>query len=228
MRPRRAKPAAMKLFLDTANLDELRTETALTVIDGVTTNPSLLAKEGMPPEDQIRRICEIVKGDVSAPVMATEVTEMVREGRRLAAIASNVVVKVPLTPEGIAAVAVLAKENIRTNVTLCFSAAQALLAAKTGASMVSPFIGRVDDLGWPGVKLVEDIVTIYRNYGYKTELLAASIRGPLHLTEAAKAGAHIATLSPKVFHQLFLHPLTNVGLEQFLRDHKESFEAVGA
>jgi transaldolase len=218
----------MKLFLDTANLDELRQETALGIIDGVTTNPSLLAKEGVAPEDQIRRICEIVKGDVSAPVMATEATEMVREGRRFAAIASNVVVKVPLTREGIAAVAVLAKENIRTNVTLCFSAAQALLAAKAGASMVSPFIGRVDDLGWPGVKLVEDIVTIYRNYGYKTELLAASIRGPLHLTEAAKAGAHIATLSPKVFHQLFLHPLTNVGLEQFLRDHKESFEAVGA
>lgn len=218
----------MKFFLDTANLDELKKAAALGIIDGVTTNPSLIAKEGVPIEDQIRRICGIIDGDISAEVVSTTSKEMIEEGRRLSRIHKNVVVKVPLVREGIAACSALSKEGIRTNVTLCFSAAQALMAAKAGAYIVSPFIGRIDDIGWPGMDLIRDIVTVYRNYGFKTKVLAASIRGPLHVTEAAKAGADIATIPFKVLDQLFNHPLTEKGLEQFLNDYNKAFELVRA
>ena len=218
----------MKFFLDSANLDELKKASAWGVVDGVTTNPSLIAKEGIPVEDQVRRICEIFDGDVSAEVVATTAREMVDEGKRLARIHRNVVVKVPLIEEGIKAVSILSKDGVRTNVTLCFSAAQALMAAKAGAYIVSPFIGRIDDIGWPGMDLIRDIVTIYSNYGFKTQVLAASVRGGLHVVDAAKAGAHIATLPYKVMQQLFHHPLTEKGLEQFLADHRKVFELVEA
>jgi len=218
----------MKFFLDSANLVELKKAIEWGVIDGVTTNPSLIAREGVPVEEQVRRICELIDGDVSAEVVSASSREMVEEGRRLAKIHKNVVVKVPMIEEGIKAVSTLSKEGIRTNVTLCFSAAQALLAAKAGASMVSPFIGRIDDLGWPGLDLIRDIVTIYRNYGYKTQILAASIRGTLDVVDAAKAGAHIGTMPYKVLEQMFHHPLTEKGLAQFLEDHRKAFELVTA
>src|SRR5579884_2053812 len=213
----------MKIFLDTANLDELRKGAAWGVVDGVTTNPTLIAKEGVPMEEQIRKICDIVDGDISAEVVSTTSKEIIEEGRRLSKIHKNIVVKVPLIQEGIVAVSALAKEGIRTNVTLCFSAAQALLAAKAGAYIISPFIGRVDDVGWPGMELINDIVTIYKNYGYNTQVLAASIRGPMHVIDAAKAGAHIATMPFKVLDQLFHHPLTDKGLDQFLKDYRKAF-----
>ncbi|MBV9761496.1 MAG: fructose-6-phosphate aldolase [Acidobacteriaceae bacterium] len=218
----------MKFFLDTANLDEIRKAVPLGIVDGVTTNPSLMAREGIAIEDQIRKISGIIDGDISAEVVSSTAKEMIVEGRGLAKIHRNIVVKVPLIPEGIAAVSALTKEGIRTNVTLCFSAAQALLAAKAGAYIVSPFIGRVDDIGWPGMDLIRDIVTIYNNYGYKTQVLAASIRGPLHVVDAAKAGAHIATMPLKVLHQMFHHPLTEKGLEEFLKDHNRAFQLAGA
>lgn len=218
----------MKFFLDSANVEELKKAAEWGIIDGVTTNPSLIAKEGVPIEEQIRKICGVFDGDVSAEVISTNAEEMFDEGRRLAKVHANVVVKVPMIPEGIKAVSRLSKEGIRTNVTLCFSAAQALIAAKAGAYIVSPFIGRVDDLGWPGMDLIRDIVAIYRNYGFKTQVLAASIRGTLHVVEAAKAGAHIGTLPYKVLEQLFQHPLTEKGLEQFLSDHRKAFELVPA
>ena len=214
----------MKIFIDSANLSELRAAAELGIVDGVTTNPSLIAKEGIPAEEQVRKICGIINGDISAEVVSTSAKEMIAEGRLLAKIHKNVVVKVPLIPEGIKAVSALAKEGIRTNVTLCFSAAQALVAAKAGAYIVSPFVGRVDDIGWPGIELIDDIMTIYRNYGYKTQVLAASVRGPLHVIQIAKSGAHIATVTYKVLQQLFHHPLTEKGLEQFLSDHRKAFE----
>lgn len=218
----------MKFFLDSANLAELKNAIEWGVIDGVTTNPSLIAKEGVPVEEQVRRICGIIDGDVSAEVVSTSTREMVEEGRRLAKIHKNIVVKVPLIEEGIKAVSALSKEGIRTNVTLCFSAAQALLAAKAGAYIVSPFIGRIDDIGWPGMDLIRDIVAIYSNYGYRTQILAASIRGTLDVVDAAKAGAHIATLPYKVLTQMGQHPLTEKGLAQFLDDHRKAFELVTA
>ena len=218
----------MKFFLDTANLEDIRKAAPWGIIDGVTTNPSLIAKEGIALEDQVRKICGLVNGDISAEVVSTTSKEMIAEGRRLAKIHSNIVVKIPLISEGIVAVSALAKEGIRTNVTLCFSAAQALLAAKAGAYIISPFIGRIDDIGWPGMDLIRDIVTIYHNYGYKTQVLAASIRGPLHVVEAAKAGAHIATMPLKVLEQMFQHPLTERGLEQFLKDHHKAFQLASA
>jgi transaldolase len=214
----------MKFFLDTANLEEIKKVAGWGIIDGVTTNPSLIAKEGVPLEEQIRRICGIVQGDVSAEVISTTAKEMVAESRVLARIHENVVVKVPLTKEGIIACSLLSKEGVRVNVTLCFSAAQALLAAKAGAYIVSPFVGRVEDIGWPGTKLIEDVVAIFKNYGFPTQVLATSIRGPLQVIESAKAGAHIATLPPKVLDQLFYHPLTEKGLEQFLNDYNKAFE----
>ncbi len=198
------------------------------IVDGVTTNPTLIAKEGVPIEDQIRKIADIVDGDISAEVVSTSSKEMLDEGRKLAKIHKNIVVKVPLIPEGIVAASTFSKEGIRTNVTLCFSAAQALIAAKAGAYIVSPFIGRVDDTGWNGMDLIKDIRTIYANYGYKTQILAASIRGPLHVVDAAKAGAHIATMPYKVLQQLFQHPLTDKGLEQFLADYRKAFDLVTA
>jgi transaldolase len=217
----------MKFFLDTANLDDIRKAAPWGIIDGVTTNPSLIAKEGIAVEDQVRQIAGLIDGDISAEVVSTTSREMIAEGRRLAKIHRNIVVKVPLIQEGIVAVSNLAKEGIRTNVTLCFSAAQALLAAKAGAYIISPFIGRIDDIGWPGMDLIREIVTIYNKYGYKTQILAASIRGPLHVVEAAKAGAHIATMPLKVLEQMFQHPLTEKGLDQFLKDHNRAFQLAG-
>lgn len=214
----------LKFFLDTANLDELCKAAEWGIIDGVTTNPSLIAKEGVAIEDQIRRICDIIDGDVSAEVVSTEANEMVREGRKLAKIHKNVVVKVPLIREGIKACSIMSKEGIRLNVTLCFSAGQALLAAKAGAYIISPFIGRLDDIGTEGMNLIRDIVTIYRNYGFPTQVLAASLRSPMHVIESAKAGAHIGTLPFKVLDMLFQHPLTDKGLEQFLKDYHKVFQ----
>jgi transaldolase len=216
----------MKFFLDSANLSELKSAAELGIIDGVTTNPSLIAKEGVPLEEQVRKICDIIDGDVSAEVVSTSAREMIAEGRRLAKIHKNIVVKVPLVPDGIKAVGALAKEGIRTNVTLCFSAAQALVAAKAGAYIISPFVGRVDDIGWPGIELIDNIMKIYGNYNYKTQVLAASVRGPLHVIDVAKSGVHIVTLTYKVLEQLFHHPLTDKGLEQFLNDHRKAFEMV--
>lgn len=215
----------MKIFLDTANLKELRTAAAWGIVDGVTTNPSLIAKEGNPIEKQIAEICEIVDGDISAEVVATEYDNMIVEGRKLAKIHPNVVVKLPLTRDGIKATATLSKEDIRVNVTLCFTANQAMLAAKAGAYIISPFVGRLDDLGMTGMELVEEIVTIYDNYDYETQVLAASLRSPLHVKEAALIGSHIGTMPFKVLDSLFNHPLTDRGLEQFLKDHAKAFES---
>jgi transaldolase len=213
----------MKFFLDTANLDELKKGAAWGIIDGVTTNPSLIAKEGRPIEEQVRLICDIVDGDVSAEVVSTEATGMISEGRNLAKIHKNIVVKCPLTRDGIKATSTLSKEGIRVKVTLCFSAGQALLAAKAGAYIVSPFVGRLDDIGHTGMDLVRSITQIYRNYGYKTQVLAASLRSPTHVIESALAGAHIGTMPFKVLDQLFNHPLTDKGLEQFLKDWGKVF-----
>jgi transaldolase len=218
----------MKFFLDTANLDELKAGARLGIIDGVTTNPSLIAKEGVPIDEQIRRICEIVDGDVSAEVVSTNADEMLVEGRKLAQIHKNVVVKVPLTRDGIRACSIFSREGIRVNVTLCFSAGQALLAAKAGAYFVSPFVGRVDDIGWNGMDLIREIVLIYKNYGFNTQILAASLRNATHVIEAAKAGAHIGTLPYKVIDALFNHPLTDKGLDQFLKDYAKVFQETPA
>jgi len=214
----------MKFFLDTANLDELRKGASWGIVDGVTTNPSLIAKEGRPLEEQVRLICEIVDGDISAEVIATESAEIVREGRALAKIHRNIVVKCPLTRDGIRATRILSGEGVRINVTLCFSPAQALLAAKAGAYYVSPFVGRLDDVGHTGMDLIRDIAGIYRNYGFKTQVLAASLRHPLHVIEAARAGAHVGTMPFKVLDSLFNHPLTDKGLDQFLKDWAKVFQ----
>ena len=216
----------MKFFIDSANLDDLREAAAFGIVDGVTTNPSLIAKEGREHHDQIRAICDIIDGDISAEVVSTEADEMVREGRELAAIYPNVVVKCPLIREGIRATKILSSEGIRVNVTLCFSSTQALLAAKAGAYLISPFLGRLDDISSDGMELIREIVTIYENYGFETQVLAASIRGPLQVKEAALAGAHVSTLPLKVFDQLFQHPLTDIGLEKFLADYRKTLEEV--
>lgn len=218
----------MKIFLDTANLDELKRGADFGIVDGVTTNPTLIAKEGRPIEEQIARICDIVDGDISAEVVSTTAAEMIHEGRKLSKIHKNVVVKLPLIREGIKAGTVLSKEGIRLNITLCFTPAQALLAAKAGAYIVSPFVGRLDDIGMVGMDLIDDILTIYRNYGYKTQVLAASIRSPLHVVEAARAGADIATMGFKVLDMLFNHPLTDKGLETFLKDYEKSLQEAPA
>jgi transaldolase len=218
----------MKFFLDTANLDELKKGVAWGIVNGVTTNPSLIAKEGREIAEQIRMICDIVDGDISAEVVQTEANGMIREGRELAKIHKNVVVKCPLTRDGIKATAALSKEGIRVNVTLCFSAGQALLAAKAGAYIISPFVGRLDDIGLHGTDLIRDVVTIYKNYGYKTQVLAASMRSPTHITDSALAGAHIATMPLKVLEMLFNHPLTDKGLEQFLKDYAKVFQEAPA
>ncbi len=217
----------MKFFLDTANLDELRKGADWGIVDGVTTNPSLIAKEGIPLEERIRQICAIVDGDISAEVVSTKFEEMVPEARKLAAIHKNIVVKVPLTRDGIKTTAKLSKEGIRFNVTLCFSSGQAILAAKAGATYVSPFVGRLDDIAQDGMTLISDICQIYRNYGFKTEVLAASLRSPLHVAQAALAGAHVGTLPFKVLDMLFNHPLTDKGLDQFLKDYAKAFQEVG-
>jgi transaldolase len=211
----------MKIFIDSADLNEIRDAAAMGVIDGVTTNPSLVAKGGRALETVIREICEVVDGPISAEVTAIDAPGIVREGKVLAAIHPNVVVKVPLIPEGIKAVRTLSGEGIRTNVTLCFSAPQALLAAKAGATYISPFIGRIDDTGGDGLELISQIVTIYNNYAYETEVLAASIRHPVHLVRCAQIGADVATLPHSVILQLLKHPLTDVGLAKFLEDAKK-------
>lgn len=213
----------MKFFIDTANLDEIKEAVELGLIDGVTTNPSLVAKEGdIDFKEHIAAICELVKGDVSAEVTALDTAGMLREGRELAKIAPNVVVKCPLTLDGLKATRVFREEGTKVNVTLCFSAAQALLAAKAGASYISPFIGRLDDVGQDGMVLIRDIVQIYDNYGFATEVLAASIRHTMHIVDCALAGADVATIPFKVIQQLVKHPLTDKGLEGFLSDWKKS------
>ena len=214
----------MKFFLDTANLDELRKGASWGIVDGVTTNPTLIAKEGRALEEQVRKICDIVDGDISAEVVATEFAAIVEEGRRLAKIHKNVVVKCPLTRDGIRGTAALSKEGIRVNVTLCFSPGQALLAAKAGAYFISPFVGRLDDVGSTGMDLVRSIIEIYKNYGFKTQVLAASLRSPTHVIDAALAGAHIGTMPFKVLDMLFNHPLTDKGLDQFLKDYNKVFQ----
>ncbi|MEO8128118.1 MAG: fructose-6-phosphate aldolase [Bryobacteraceae bacterium] len=218
----------MKIFLDTANLEELKKGAAWGIVDGVTTNPTLIAREGRPIEEQIAKICEIVDGDISAEVVGTVADEMIREGRLLAKIHKNVVVKVPLTRDGIRACSTLSKEGIRLNVTLCFTAAQALLAAKAGAYIISPFVGRLDDIGIDGMQLIHDIVQVYQNYGYKTQILAASLRTTNHVIESAKAGADIGTMPFKTLDSLFSHPLTDKGLEQFLKDWGKVFNETPA
>lgn len=218
----------MRFFLDTANLEELKTAARWGIVDGVTTNPSLIAKEGIAIEEQIRRITEIIDGDISAEVVATEAEAMLAEGRKLARIHKNIVVKVPLTRDGIRACSIFSREGIRVNVTLCFSAGQAILAAKAGAYFVSPFVGRVDDTGWNGMELIRDICQIYRNYGFSTQVLSASLRNSGHVIESAKAGAHVGTMPFKVMDALFNHPLTDRGLEQFLKDYNKAFQDAGA
>ncbi|HEY0384824.1 MAG TPA: fructose-6-phosphate aldolase [Pyrinomonadaceae bacterium] len=213
----------MKFFLDTANLNEIREASELGLIDGVTTNPSLVAKEGgVDFKQHIAAICELVQGDVSAEVTSLETAGMLREGREYAQIAPNVIVKCPLTSDGLKATRRLTDEGIKVNVTLCFSAAQAILAAKAGAAYISPFLGRLDDIGQNGLALLAEIIEIYGNYSWKTEVLAASIRHPVHVIEAARMGADVATMPFKVIEQLFKHPLTDRGLEQFLSDWKKS------
>jgi transaldolase len=211
----------MKLFIDSGDIAEIREAQTMGVIDGVTTNPSLLAKAGKPTKQSIADICEVVDGPISAEVVAVDKEGILREGRELAKVHRNVVVKVPLIEEGLKAVRVFAAEGIKTNVTLCFSAAQALLAAKAGATYVSPFVGRIDDAGGDGMELVAQIVTIYKNYGVPTEVLTASVRHPMHFVQAAMMGTHAATLPLKVIKQLTRHPLTDVGLAQFLADAKK-------
>lgn len=213
----------MKFFIDTANLDEIKEANELGLIDGVTTNPSLVAKEGTVDfKEHIAAICEMVKGDVSAEVTALDTEGMLREGRELAKIASNVVVKCPLTLDGLKATRIFREEGTKVNVTLCFSAAQALLAAKAGATYISPFIGRLDDIGQNGMQLIQDIVQIYGNYGYETQVLAASIRHPMHIVDCALVGADVVTVPLKVIQQLVKHPLTDKGLDGFLSDWKKS------
>jgi transaldolase len=213
----------MKFFIDTASLNEIREAAELGLIDGVTTNPSLIAKEGgVDFKQHIAAICEIVEGDVSAEVTSLDMEGMLREGREYARIAPNVVVKCPLTRDGLKATRRLTDEGTKVNVTLCFSAAQAILAAKAGAAYISPFLGRLDDVGQNGLELLAEIVEIYDNYDWKTEVLAASIRHPIHVVEAARMGAHVATMPLKVIDQLLKHPLTDKGLEQFLADWQKS------
>lgn len=208
----------MKFFLDTANLDEIKQAASMGILDGVTTNPSLVAKEEGKFRDNVVQICEIVNGPVSAEVVATEFGAIMKEARALAALHSNVYVKIPMIREGLKAVKVCADEGIKTNVTLVFSPSQALMAAKAGASFVSPFVGRVDDISGVGMDIISDIRTIFDNYGFETEILAASLRHPVHVVESALIGADIATMPFKVFDQLFNHPLTDIGLKKFLSD----------
>ena len=211
----------MKFFLDTANLNEIREAAKLGFLDGVTTNPTLIAKEKRRFDDAIREICEVCPGPVSAECVSETFDEMAAEARRLAKLARNVVVKVPLTKEGLKVVRALVPEGLKFNVTLCFSANQALLAAKAGASYISPFIGRLDDAGHDGMQVIRDICQIYRNYEFKTEVLTASIRHPLHVLEAAKAGSHVATMPFAVFDKLIAHPLTELGVARFLEDYRK-------
>lgn len=212
----------MKIFIDTANLDEIREANDMGILDGVTTNPSLVAKEGHKDfRSMLEKICAIVDGDVSAEVVSVKSDEIIKEGRELAKIHKNIVVKVPLIKEGLKAVKVFSEEGIRTNVTLCFSASQAILAAKAGAYIISPFVGRLDDISQNGMELISQIVQIYGNYNYQTQVLVASVRHPLHFVDGALIGADIATMLFKVIDQLAKHPLTDIGLNTFLNDWKK-------
>ncbi|NNE09086.1 MAG: fructose-6-phosphate aldolase [Gemmatimonadetes bacterium] len=211
----------MKFFIDTANLDQIKEAASIGILDGVTTNPTLLAREGGNPIDQLTAICEVVQGPVNGEVVGEDAESMIREGEKIAKIAPNIVVKIPMTKEGMKAVKHFAAKKIETNVTLVFSANQALLAAKAGATYISPFLGRLDDIGHIGMEIVEQAVTIYSNYGIETQVLAASIRNPLHVIDAALAGAHISTVPSKVIDQMFRHPLTDSGIESFLNDWKK-------
>jgi transaldolase len=208
----------MELFLDTANLDEIREASHWGILDGVTTNPSHVAKESMPFRELLAEICALVKGPISAEVVSLTAEEMIEEARSLVKIGDNIVIKVPCIPEGIRAVTWMTQEGINTNVTLVFSAVQAMLAAKAGATYVSPFVGRLDDVSQSGMDLINDIMTIYRNYGYQSEVIVASVRHPMHVVEAALVGADIATIPFKVIAQLAKHPLTDIGMEKFLSD----------
>jgi len=214
----------MKFFLDTANLDEIRAGASLGVVDGVTTNPSLMAKEDGDYHETLKEICDIVRGPVSAEVVADECEEMVRQGREFAKLSEYIVVKIPMIPEGIKAVKKLTAEEIKTNVTLCFSANQGLLAAKAGATYISPFVGRLDDAGNDGMHVVADLVALYERYALPTRVLAASIRHPMHVLEAARLGADVATIPYKIFRQLFKHPLTDLGIDAFNRDWAKVME----
>ncbi|MBI4548614.1 MAG: fructose-6-phosphate aldolase [Ignavibacteriae bacterium] len=211
----------MKIFLDTGNINEIRDAASMGILDGVTTNPSLVAKENRNFKELLKEICSVVNGDISAEVVSTELDGMMREARELAKLDDKIVVKVPLIKEGLKAVRCLKAEGIRTNVTLCFSPNQALLAAKAGAYIISPFVGRLDDISSSGMELVHQILTIYDNYGFETQVLVASIRHPMHVVEAAMMGAHIGTMPYAVFTQLVKHPLTDIGLERFLSDWKK-------
>jgi transaldolase len=208
----------MKLYLDTGNVNEIREAASYGLLDGVTTNPSLVSKEGREFKDLLLEICKIVDGPISAEVVSLEAESMVKEGRELAKIHQNIIVKVPLIPEGLKATKHMASEGIRVNVTLCFSPTQALLAAKAGAWCVSPFIGRLDDISSDGMELIEQILTIYENYDFSTQVLVASVRHPQHVVEAALLGGHICTMPYSVFQQLVKHPLTDIGLKKFLSD----------
>jgi transaldolase len=215
----------MKFFIDTANLEQIKEAQSLGILDGVTTNPSLMAKEGIKGQDNVfkhyKAICDIVQNDVSAEVIATDFKGIVKEGEILAEIDENIVVKVPMIPEGIKAIKYFSEKGIRTNCTLVFSAGQALLAAKAGATYLSPFIGRVDDMNWDGIPLIAQIVHIYSMYGFETEVLAASIRNPLHIVKCAEVGADVVTCPLDAIKGLFNHPLTDIGLKKFLDDHKK-------
>jgi transaldolase len=208
----------MKFFIDTANLEEIKKGLEMGMVDGVTTNPSLIARENMPFEEIITQICKLVDGPVSAEVVSLDAAGMLAEAKELAKIADNIVIKIPMIIEGLKAVKKLTAEGIKTNVTLVFSSAQALLAAKAGASFVSPFVGRLDDIGTPSMDLISDIATVYDNYGYQSEIIVASVRNPQHVMDAALIGADIATIPLKVITQLAKHPLTDIGMEQFLAD----------
>ena len=215
----------MKIFIYTANIDEIRDAATLGVIDGVTTNPSLIAKEGKKLEDVIGEICALVDGPISGEIKATTTKweDMVAEGKEIAKFHKNMVVKIPMTKDGLIAVKELTKLGIKTNVTLVFSVNQALLAAKAGATFVSPFVGRLDDISEDGLQLIYDIVDVFTNYDIKTEIIAASIRHPMHVVECAKAGANIATIPYKVIMQMIKHPLTDQGIEKFVNDYKKVF-----
>jgi transaldolase len=212
----------MDFFLDTADIKEIETGLEWGLVDGVTTNPTLIAKQGKPYLKTVQEIARLVPGPVSGEVLATEFDEIMEQGHRLADLAENVVVKVPLTPPGLRAVAKLLEEGIRTNVTLCFSPAQALIAAKAGAYFISPFVGRLDDVGEDGMELIEKVVTIYQNYEFDTKVLVASVRHPIHVVQSAQLGADVATMPFKILEQLYHHPLTDLGLDRFLSDWKKT------
>ncbi|MBI1932182.1 MAG: fructose-6-phosphate aldolase [Ignavibacteriales bacterium] len=211
----------MKFFIDTANIDEIKEASSMGLLDGVTTNPSLVAKEGRDFKELLNEIVKIIDGPISAEVVSTDYNGMLKEAEELSSIHPNIVIKIPLILEGIKAVNTLSKRNIKTNVTLCFSASQALIAAKAGATYISPFVGRLDDISHSGMQLISQIVKIYKNYNYQTQVLVASIRHPIHLVEAAELGAHVATIPFNVIKKLFNHPLTESGLETFLNDWKK-------